>query len=106
MCLQTLGRPHVTKEYVEELLKFHNKWELYGKLKNWQVPKFPVSGNMLKQNGCPQGRTIGRVISKLKEVWIQHEFKSTAEDLLKHLPAILEELNIVDGMPVKKPKLN
>lgn len=105
MCLQTFGRPRDIKDYVEELLKFEGKWKMYEQLKKWEVPKFPVDGNMLKQKGCPQGRVIGNIMNELKKVWIKNEFKSTSDEILEHLPKVLEELNIVDGKPIKKPKL-
>lgn len=104
MCLQTTGKPKEIKEYVEELLKFHGKLDLYDKLKAWQVPRFPVDGTMLKQHNCPTGKLMGTIINRLKEEWVKSEFKSTSEELLKLLPKVLQELNIVDGKQVKKPK--
>lgn len=47
---------------------------------------------------------MGVVINKLKEIWVKNEFKSTSEELVGHLPKIYEELNIVDGKQIKKPK--
>jgi hypothetical protein len=104
MCLVTAGKPREIKEFVEELLKFHGKWEMHEMLKNWQVPRFPVDGTLLKSQNCPTGKIMGTIITKLKEEWVKNEFNSTAEELLTHLPRILEELNIVDGKQVKKPK--
>lgn len=104
MCLQTFGKPRDIKDYVEELLKFHGKLELHEKLKNWEVPRFPVDGSTLKQHDCPSGKVMGVVITKLKEIWVKNEFKSTPEELIAHLPKVYEELNIVDGKLVKKPK--
>lgn len=104
MCLQSLGKPRDIKDYVEELLKFHSKWEMHDKLKEWQVPRFPVNGTTLKAHNCPAGKILGTIIDKLKMEWVRNEFKSTEEELLKHLPKVLEELNIVDGKQVKKPK--
>lgn len=104
MCLQKFGKPLDLKGYAEELLKFHGKLELYEKLKDWQFPKFPINGATLKDHNCPPGRVMGHVIQKLKMIWVENEFKSTTEELLVHLPKIYEELSIVDGKQVKKPK--
>lgn len=104
MCLVTIGKPKEIKEFVEELLKFHGKWDIYKKLKSWSVPKFPIDGNTLKSKNCPTGKVLGTILNKLKEEWIKNEFKSTKDELLAHLPEILDELNIVDGKQVKKPK--
>lgn len=94
------------KDYVEELLKFHCKHDLYHALKNWEIPRFPVDGNSLKENGCPNGKIMGVVINKLKERWVEDEFKTSKDDLLLSLPKIFEDLNIVDGKLVKKAKTN
>lgn len=104
MCLLTSGKPKDMKIYVEELLKFHGKWDLHEKLFNWQVPRFPVDGTTLKQNNCPSGKIMGLIIAKLREIWVKNEFKSTSDELVAYLPKIFEELNVVDGKQVKKSK--
>lgn len=106
MCIQSIGKPSDQKYYVEELLKYLGNVEMYEKLKSWQIPYFPVNGNLLKENGCPAGKWIGVVITKLKQVWAANEFKSTQEELLKCLPDILKEMNIEDGHVKKKSKVN
>lgn len=107
LCLQSgFGKPKDIKEYVEELLKLHCRNDLYEQLKVWEIPRFPVDGATLKQNGCPSGKIMGIVIEKLKEQWTKDEFKSTREELVSHLPRIYEDLNIVDGKLVKKAKTN
>uniref|UniRef100_A0A336M097 CSON009557 protein n=1 Tax=Culicoides sonorensis TaxID=179676 RepID=A0A336M097_CULSO len=104
MCIQTIGKPGDQKNYVLELLKYLGKVELYEKLKVWEIPYFPVNGNLIKEHGCPTGKLIGVVITKLKHIWAANEFKSTQEELLRYLPDILKELNIEDGKVKKKPK--
>jgi DNA-directed RNA polymerase delta subunit len=49
---------------------------------------------------------MGAVMQKLKELWVEEEFKPSKEDLLKHLPKVYNDLNIVDGKFVKKAKTN
>ncbi|CRK98759.1 CLUMA_CG012009, isoform C [Clunio marinus] len=104
MCLITSGKIKDIKEYVEELLKLHCKLDLHQKLKEWTVPRFPVTGSLLLQNNCPTGKIVGVVLNKLKVIWVESEFKLTSEELLEHLPQIFKDLNIVDGKLVKKPK--
>lgn len=93
------------KEYVQELLKFHCKRDLYEKLKAWEIPRFPIDGRTLKENNCPVGRIMGIVLERLKECWVKDEFKSTKEELLLNLPKIYNDLNIVDGKQIKKAKM-
>lgn len=104
MCLVTAGKPREVKDFVEELLKHLGKWELHDKIKTWNVPKFPVDGNMLKRHNCPSGKIMGTIVNILREQWVKSEFKSTSDELLLLLPNILVQLNFVDGKQVKKTK--
>ncbi len=101
-----MGKTKDIKEYVEELLKFHCKEDLYFALKDWTIPTFPVNGTCLKDNGCPSGKIMGIVMNKLKEYWVENNFEASKEKLLVHLPKIFESLNIKDGKLVKKAKVN
>lgn len=102
MCLNTIQNRKLTKEFIMELLKYHNKMKLYDELAGWQIPTFPVNGNALIINGCPKGAAVGQVMIKLKELWAENDFQLNAEELLKQLPTILCELNFND--PPKRPK--
>uniref|UniRef100_A0A1I8PR30 Poly A polymerase head domain-containing protein n=1 Tax=Stomoxys calcitrans TaxID=35570 RepID=A0A1I8PR30_STOCA len=97
--------PYINKDYVEQLLKYKNKTELYKSLKAWNMPRFPVNGNHLKERGCPKSKKMGLVIDQLKIIWAESNFKISADDLLdKHLPSILESLNSPPLTPKKKMK--
>lgn len=92
MCIQSVGHPKTLKEYAIELLKLHGKWDLMDELKLWQIPRFPLNGSVLKAHNCPGGPKMGYVMNKLKEEWAKGNFESNAEELLAHLPKILEEV--------------
>ncbi|KAH8414044.1 hypothetical protein KR222_003153, partial [Zaprionus bogoriensis] len=97
LCLQ----PYAKRDYVEQLLKYANKLDLYNQLKAWQTPTFPVNGNMLKSHGLV-GKKVGLVISELRLLWADSDFKLTAEELLLELPGILEPL--ASSSPSKKKR--
>ncbi|XP_026314649.1 CCA tRNA nucleotidyltransferase 1, mitochondrial [Hyposmocoma kahamanoa] len=78
-------------EYVREVLKYRGDEMLLEKLNKWEVPRFPVGGKILKDKGVPPGKMYGPIINKLKKIWIENEYKDTADDLVKHIPNILEE---------------
>ncbi|XP_055921771.1 CCA tRNA nucleotidyltransferase 1, mitochondrial [Eupeodes corollae] len=89
LCLQ----PSARRDFVEELLKYSGSLDLYKQLKSWQIPAFPVTGNMLKEKNCPVGKKMGTIMSKLKLIWAQDDFQTSSQDLLEvHLPTILAEL--------------
>lgn len=104
MCIQPVGQPKTLQEYAIELLKFHGKWDLMDELKHWQIPKFPLNGSILKSHKCPGGPKMGYVMSKLKEEWAKNKFESDANELLAHLPKILEEIQITNENHVKRQK--
>ncbi|KAJ8723866.1 hypothetical protein PYW07_007846 [Mythimna separata] len=84
-------------EYVRELLKYRGD-ALLQQFNEWEVPRFPITGKMLKDAGVPPGRMYGPIINKLKDIWIENEYKQSEEELLKHIPDMIEEYNM------KKPK--
>ncbi|XP_017037577.1 CCA tRNA nucleotidyltransferase 1, mitochondrial [Drosophila kikkawai] len=87
LCLQQ----YVNRDYVEQLLKYSNKVELYNQLKAWVKPDFPIKGNVLSGHGL-KGIRLGFVLNELKILWADSDFKLTAEELLKQLPDILEKV--------------
>lgn len=103
--MQPLGQPKLLKEYVLELLKYHGKWDLHDELKNWEIPRFPVNGSMLKSHDCPVGQKMGIVMNKLKEEWVKSHFTLNADELLAHLPKILDEIRDSDKMHMKRQKV-
>ncbi|XP_053680098.1 CCA tRNA nucleotidyltransferase 1, mitochondrial [Anopheles nili] len=92
LCLQTIGNVKLKKEHVLELLKYHGKRNLYQQLKYWSIPLFPIKGIVLIANGAPKGPKLGIVMDKLKIIWSNNQYSMTEEQLLKHLPAVLEEV--------------
>lgn len=76
---------------MQEVLKYKGEEKLLKQFNDWEVPRFPIGGKELKENGVPPGKLYGRIIEKLKAIWIDNEYKYTASDLIKHIPSILEE---------------
>lgn len=88
-----LLQPNARRDFIEELLKYSGCLELYEQLKSWKMPTFPVTGNMLREKNCPTNKRMGVVMSKLKMIWFEDDFKTSKEDLLDvHLPKVLAEL--------------
>uniref|UniRef100_A0A182NRH5 Poly A polymerase head domain-containing protein n=1 Tax=Anopheles dirus TaxID=7168 RepID=A0A182NRH5_9DIPT len=93
LCLQTISSVKLKKEYVLELLKYHGKRDLHRQLHEWPIPHFPIKGNVLIANGAPKGPKLGLVMDKLKIIWSNNQYNMTQEQLLEHLPAVMEDLN-------------
>ncbi|XP_052868450.1 CCA tRNA nucleotidyltransferase 1, mitochondrial [Anopheles cruzii] len=93
LCLKSVGNAKLRKEYVLELLKYLGKRALYQQLLEWPLPVFPVKGNVLIAHGAPKGPKLGLVMDRLKIVWSNNLYNMSEEEILKHLPTVLEELN-------------
>ncbi|KAL5287045.1 TRNT1 family protein [Megaselia abdita] len=92
------------KDFYEELLKYSGETEIYKEFKEWEIPKFPLNGGILKQNKCPSGKVMGAVMSELKAIWAEDNFETSQSDLLSvHLPTVLQKIKIND-FPNKKMK--
>ncbi|XP_041969454.1 CCA tRNA nucleotidyltransferase 1, mitochondrial isoform X2 [Aricia agestis] len=78
-------------DYVCELLKYKGEEVLLEEFKKWEIPKFPINGKILKENGVPPGTMYGPIINKLKNLWIENQYKQSADDLVKFIPSIIEE---------------
>ncbi|XP_075145524.1 CCA tRNA nucleotidyltransferase 1, mitochondrial [Haematobia irritans] len=98
-------RPYANREFVEQLLKYKHKPELYKSLKSWNTPRFPINGNTLKERGLEPTKKMGLIINQLKGIWVDSSFTISSEELLeKHLPTVLETLKSPPLTPNKKRK--
>ncbi|KOB66101.1 tRNA-nucleotidyltransferase 1, mitochondrial [Operophtera brumata] len=80
-----------TVQYVIEVLKYKGDENLLEQFKKWQIPTFPVNGKILKDAGVSPGKMYGPIIRKMKEAWIENEYKQTADNLII-LPSKLFEV--------------
>ena len=73
------------KNYVRDLLLFstcldNNKNKIYSIEKliyyvnTCKIPKFPISGDYLKQHGYETGKILGKKLKSLEEKWIENNF--------------------------------
>ncbi|XP_017044299.1 CCA tRNA nucleotidyltransferase 1, mitochondrial [Drosophila ficusphila] len=87
LCLQK----YIQRDFVEQLLKYSGKQDLYNQLKSWVKPEFPIRGNTLAEHGLKKIR-LGLVMEELKLLWADSDFKLTHDELLKRIPDVLEKL--------------
>lgn len=76
---------------MREVLKYRGDEKLLDMFNKWEVPRFPMTGKLLKENGVPPGKMYGQIINRLKEYWIEQEYKTSAEDLTKLIPSLIDE---------------
>ena len=66
-----------------QLLRYQGNTSLAQKMKNWQVPEMPVSGNDLINQGMKPGPGMGKKLNQIKKVWVDSGFSASREELLK-----------------------
>ncbi|XP_046402301.1 CCA tRNA nucleotidyltransferase 1, mitochondrial [Ischnura elegans] len=91
------------REWIRELLKYKGNIPTLEEFDQWKLPKFPINGNILLEKGVPGGKKMGPVLTKLKEYWIENDFKTSPEELMEKLPEVMNELDLnFNPNPVKK----
>lgn len=89
--LNTKLKVQDVREFVRELLRYKGSSRLLEDFQNWKTPKFPINGHDLKPH-VPHGKMIGRVLQALKKIWLDDDFKTPSEDLMKRVPDILSQI--------------
>lgn len=75
-----------------ELLKYVGKRELYEQIIGWTQPNFPLNGKILMENGI-NGKRVGGVLSRLRDIWADSNFQMTREELLlEHLDNVKQQI--------------
>lgn len=88
--LHEKGKLEAKKEFILQLLKYRGEIETYQKFNSWFLPRFPISGNMIKEH-VNNPKMIGVVVKKLKDVWFENDFKLSKDELIELIPNIVEE---------------
>ncbi|MFZ3033825.1 MAG: CCA tRNA nucleotidyltransferase [Parvibaculum sp.] len=57
---------------------------------SWQKPEFPLTGQMIKQAGVPEGPEIGRVSREVEEWWIDADFTDDEFSIIERLKAVVQ----------------
>ena len=50
-------------------------------------PKFPISGELLKEHGYESGEKLGKILKKMENQWISNDFaldQKTIDEFLKN----------------------
>ena len=64
---------------IEKLIEYVN---------NYKIPKFPISGDYLKEHGYVTGEELGKKLKSLEAKWIENDFiieKKTIEESLDEI---------------------
>jgi poly(A) polymerase len=64
---------------IEELINYVN---------SYKIPKFPISGNTLKEYGYKSGQELGSKLKKLEEKWVENNFNIEKDFLKKNLKKV------------------
>lgn len=88
---QQTNKYNVYREYIIEILKYQGAMELLSEFEKWIIPKFPINGIMLKDY-LPHPKMTGMVLTELKRIWVNDDFKCSSDQLIEHVPCIINKL--------------
>lgn len=80
---QDLLCENVSLYYVDTLLKYHNLNDTIVRIKEWEIPKFPINGTKLIRMGYHRGK-IETILVDLKQYWKESRYTITKAMLLKY----------------------
>ncbi len=58
----------------------------------WLAGEIHVHGSNFFDNLA--GRTMNRVMMELKDIWLESNFTASVDELVTHIPQILEEVSV------------
>ena len=64
---------------INSKVKLNEFSKILNKVLNIKIPKFPIDGEFLKQKGMREGQSLGIVLKKLEQEWINNNFKISNE---------------------------
>ncbi len=73
---------------VNEKIKTWEIEKLIDYINTYKIPKFPISGDYLKEKGHETGKVLGKKLKLLEEKWIENNFvidKKTVEKSLSKI---------------------
>ena len=75
-------------ENVMQLLHYCDRLEYVGQLKEWVVPKIPLTGKHLINAGIKPGSEIGRLLRLAKDKWKESYYAMNTEELIHYVNSI------------------
>ncbi|MBV8976854.1 MAG: CCA tRNA nucleotidyltransferase [Alphaproteobacteria bacterium] len=58
----------------------------------WRRPRFPLTGDNVKNAGVPEGPLVGRILAEVEEWWIESDFTDDEFSLAERLKAVVQAL--------------
>ena len=97
-------KPESTRLFLEQVLKYRGDTGLLQEFSDWTVPRFAVTGNHLKEAGCPPGKIMSVVLSRLKDQWKQSDFTLEKDQLVSQIPSVLEAIDVKQLEELSSPR--
>ncbi|KAJ8674279.1 hypothetical protein QAD02_005541 [Eretmocerus hayati] len=93
LVLKTIGKVSDMREYINELLRYRGDLHLLEEFEKWDG-HFPINGRMIISHleSGKNHKVIGDVISRLKDVWLDHDCDMPVEKLEAQIPSLIAEV--------------
>jgi len=79
-----------TQDFCVELLKYSGGQSLLAEMKDWQQPKFPLSGKVLVERGIKSPKKFQRIMGTLRQEWIDSGFTMTSGQLEERIDDVIK----------------
>ena len=77
-----VANPQHKKHEVISLMAVTGNSKLILPLNSWNIPTFPVDGNMLKDKGITPGKEMGAMLAAMRTAWEESNFTLSARELM------------------------
>lgn len=78
----------VKLDWIIELVLLQGNNDIAQKLKSWNIPVFPITGNDMISKGIKPGKEMGIAMKQLKDIWKKSRFTLSKEELLDKIPTV------------------
>jgi len=90
------GKTKDQKLFLQEVLKYRGETDLLQRFQNWEPPKFPLTGNHLKESNVPPGKAMSVVLTKIKDEWKLSNFTMPLDTMISRIPDVLDSISVED----------
>jgi len=82
------------RKWICELLRYQGRLDVLKEFEQWELPRFPVSGTILRDEHAVKGKDIGRLLTAIRNKWKHSNFTLSREELLGAIPDLIHELQV------------
>lgn len=88
--LKTIMKVSDVRSCICEFFKYKGALKQLEEFEKWEG-QFPIKTNLLVPYVSDNPKLVGIIISKLKDIWVDSDFQISDDELMSHVPALVQE---------------